>query len=186
MGSKMAANLSSWLHANSYPPLVLWTRTASKLPAESDSIKHAASIKELAEKCDVVITSLANDEVAKEVFEQLFEGVKSKQEKGAKGNTYFVESSTLYPLTAGESDYHPPCPSHHCASAAALDYQIEPNWNRRADFALLIPNRRARASSLAHPSHLLPPSSRLRTSTRGKYSLPPSSSAMRLIRLFTG
>lgn len=102
MGSKMAANLSTWLHQNSYPPLLLWNRTASKLPSESDSIKHAASIKELAEQCDVVITSLANDEVAKEVYEQLFEGVKSKQEKGGKDNTYFVESSTLYPLTAGE------------------------------------------------------------------------------------
>jgi 3-hydroxyisobutyrate dehydrogenase-like beta-hydroxyacid dehydrogenase len=102
MGSKMSANLSTWLHANSYPPLLLWNRTASKLPSESDSIKHAASIKELAEKCDVVITSLANDEVAKDVFAQLFEGVKSKQEKGLKENTYFVESSTLYPLTVGE------------------------------------------------------------------------------------
>ncbi|ORY72442.1 hypothetical protein BCR35DRAFT_307738 [Leucosporidium creatinivorum] len=102
MGSKMSSNLSTWLHENSYPPLLLWNRTASKLPAESDSIAHAASIKELAEKCDVVITSLSNDEVAQEVYGQLFEGVKSKQEKGAKGNTYFVESSTLYPLTAGE------------------------------------------------------------------------------------
>lgn len=172
MGSKMSANLSSWLHANSYPPLFLWNRTASKLPSESDSIKHAASIKELAEKCDVVITSLANDEVAKEVFEQLFEGVKSKQEKGAKGNTYFVESSTLYPLTAGELDISLfiILPSHELRRRNS-SRGTEPKTKRRADLRSLTFNRRARASSFAHPSHLLPPSPRFWTSARGKFSI---------------
>lgn len=101
MGAPMAANLAEWLHQNSMPALTLWNRTASKLPAESESIAHAGSIKELAEKCDIIITSLANDDVANEVYEQLFEGVKAKKQGG--GNTIFVETSTLYPLTAGES-----------------------------------------------------------------------------------
>lgn len=100
----MATNLSTWLHSNSYPALTLWNRTTSKLPATSSSIQHAANPEELAEKCDVIFTSFANDEAAKEVYEKLFEGVKSKRGKGGEQrNTVFVETSTLYPLTAGGS-----------------------------------------------------------------------------------
>ncbi|KAK4053548.1 hypothetical protein OIV83_001716 [Microbotryomycetes sp. JL201] len=99
MGSLMSANLATWLRQNSCPPLLLWNRTASKLPAESDAIKHAKSAKELAEKCEIIFTSMANDEAARAVYADLFEGVKNKAQ-GAK--TYFIETSTLFPTTAGE------------------------------------------------------------------------------------
>ncbi|KAM0788608.1 hypothetical protein ACM66B_001728 [Microbotryomycetes sp. NB124-2] len=99
MGALMSANLATWLRQNSCPALILWNRTSSKLPEESDSIKHAKSAQELAQKCEIIFTSMANDEAAKAVYADLFEGVKSKP-KGAK--TYLVETSTLFPTTAGD------------------------------------------------------------------------------------
>lgn len=99
MGSLMAANLAVWLHQHSCPPLIVWNRTAAKMPAESDEIKHGKSAQDVAARCDIVFTSMANDEAAKAVYAELFEGVRSKSQ-GKK--TYFVETSTLYPTVAGE------------------------------------------------------------------------------------
>jgi hypothetical protein len=102
MGFPMSSNLATWLHSNSLPPLTLWNRTASKLPPVSDSIKHASSLRELARTCDIVITSLANDDAAKEIYAELFEGAKDKAKEAEEKNTIFVETSTLYPTTSGE------------------------------------------------------------------------------------
>lgn len=99
----MAHNLAIYFHENSLPPLILWNRTASKLPPQSESIQHAASVKDLCKECDIVLTSLANDEAALAIFSQLFEGAKEKvkgqnQVDGsfAHGNgTIFVRSFLL-------------------------------------------------------------------------------------------
>lgn len=96
----MAQRLGEWLASESYPAILLYNRTASKLPAESATTKHAKSPEDLAERCDVVFTSLANDEAATTVYERLLEGAKKRSEQGKK--TTFVETSTLYPTCSGE------------------------------------------------------------------------------------
>ncbi|GAA6000285.1 NAD(P)-dependent oxidoreductase [Rhodotorula paludigena] len=101
MGAPMAQNLAAYLHDNGYPPLLLWTRTTSKLPPASDLFAHADSPADLAAKCDVVVTSLANDEAARSVYAELFKGAEDKAGKGDEG-TVFVDTSTLYPTTCGE------------------------------------------------------------------------------------
>lgn len=100
MGTHMSANLAAYLHSNNCPPLTLFTRTTSKLPPLSSSIAHAASLLDLALECDIIITSLASDEAVKSVYKELFEGAREKVKKSGKG-TIFVESSTIYPTTAG-------------------------------------------------------------------------------------
>ncbi|GAA5829479.1 hypothetical protein JCM3766R1_001113 [Sporobolomyces carnicolor] len=105
MGLPMANNLAKWLHENGKPALTLWNRTASKLPPTSASIAHASSARELARTCDVVITSLANDEAAESVYAELFEGAKDKKadwgEAGEARATIFCDTSTLYTATSG-------------------------------------------------------------------------------------
>ncbi|GAA5866312.1 hypothetical protein JCM1840_004081 [Sporobolomyces johnsonii] len=100
MGASIAHNLANWLHENSLPAISLYNRTASKLPPASASIKHAESPRKMARTCDVVITSLANDEAAKAVYA----GAKDKNailgEEGEEKATIFVDTSTLYPTTS--------------------------------------------------------------------------------------
>jgi len=102
----MAFNLAKWLHENGKPALTLWNRTASKLPPTSQTIAHAESARELARTCDVVFTSLANDEAAEAIYTELFEGAKDKKadwgEGGEERATIFVDTSTLYPKFSGE------------------------------------------------------------------------------------
>ncbi|GAA5913920.1 NAD(P)-dependent oxidoreductase [Sporobolomyces salmoneus] len=106
MGSPMALNLAKWLHENGKPALTLWNRTSSKLPPTSQTIAHAQSPRELARTCDVVVTSLANDEAAEQIYAELFEGAKDKRaewgEEGEARATIFCETSTLYPKTSGK------------------------------------------------------------------------------------
>lgn len=100
MGIPMSEALAEWLSTEGFSALLLWNRTASKLPAKSKSVKHAESPEALAEQCDVVFTSLATDEAAKSVYERLFVGAKKRAETGKR--VTFVETSTLYPTTAGD------------------------------------------------------------------------------------
>ncbi|BGP46971.1 hypothetical protein JCM10450v2_002823 [Rhodotorula kratochvilovae] len=97
MGAPMAHNLEKYLHEQGLPALTLYNRTASKLPPVSKTIAHAESPRELAKQCDVVVTSLANDDAARAVYKELFEGAKESAE-----GTVFVDTSTLYPTTCGE------------------------------------------------------------------------------------
>jgi len=96
MGLPMAHNLEKFLHDEGLPPLTLWNRTASKLPPPSKTLAHAESLEDLAKQCDVVVTSLANDEAARKVYDELFKGAKASPE-----GTIFVDTSTLYPTTCG-------------------------------------------------------------------------------------
>ncbi|GAA5919417.1 hypothetical protein JCM6882_006015 [Rhodosporidiobolus microsporus] len=101
MGAHMASNLATHLAASSLPPLLVWNRTPSKLPHASSAIEHAVSLPGLAERCDVVFTSLLNDEAAKGVYSALFKGIKN-EEDGRGRETVFVDVSTLYPTTSAE------------------------------------------------------------------------------------
>lgn len=97
MGSPMAQNLQKWLLENKLPALTVWTRTPSKLEEfKQHGCTIADTVEEIAEKCDIVITSLANDKVAEEVYAKLF-AASAKTDK----HTIFVETSTLYPTVTG-------------------------------------------------------------------------------------
>jgi 3-hydroxyisobutyrate dehydrogenase-like beta-hydroxyacid dehydrogenase len=94
MGSQMARNLSVYAKLNSLPPLRLWNRTRSKTEPLAQEIygEIVSSLEEMAEKCDIVHTCLANDEVALSLYRQFFD-TKS-------AGTIFADHSTLYPTTA--------------------------------------------------------------------------------------
>lgn len=102
MGVHMADNLAKHLAAaqQQHPPLLLFNRTRSKLPPKSDSVQHADSAKQLAECCDVVVTSLADDQAVQAVYAELYEGAKIRGKQGK--STIFIDTSTLYPTTCGQ------------------------------------------------------------------------------------
>lgn len=101
MGYPMAVNLAKHLSSESLPPLLVWNRTSSKLPAASSSLLHSDSLADIGSKCDVIIVSTGNDEAAKEVFKELFKAAKERKHKEKK-KTIFIDTSTLYPTTTGE------------------------------------------------------------------------------------
>ncbi|GAA5961463.1 hypothetical protein JCM8115_003458 [Rhodotorula mucilaginosa] len=102
MGVHMADNLAKHLASleHDHPPLLLFNRTHSKLPPKSDSVQHADSARQLAERCDVVVTSLANDQAVQAVYAELYEGAKIRGKQGKA--TIFIDTSTLYPTTCGQ------------------------------------------------------------------------------------
>ncbi|GAA5861450.1 hypothetical protein JCM8547_006131 [Rhodosporidiobolus lusitaniae] len=102
MGAPMAVNLAEHLAKESLPALLVFNRTTSKLPSASSSLVHASSVSEIGNKSDIVLTSLGNDDAAKAVYKDLFAAAKEKKAKGGKKATIFVDTSTLYPTTAGE------------------------------------------------------------------------------------
>ncbi|GAA5900271.1 hypothetical protein JCM6882_002294 [Rhodosporidiobolus microsporus] len=102
MGFPMAENLAAHLSSQSLPPLLVYNRTSSKLPTASSSLLHAESLREVGEKSDIVIASLANDEAAKGVYKELFEAAKERKKRTGGKGTVFVDTTTLYPTTAGE------------------------------------------------------------------------------------
>jgi 3-hydroxyisobutyrate dehydrogenase-like beta-hydroxyacid dehydrogenase len=94
MGSQMARNLALYAEKNGLPPVRIWNRTRSKIEylIQEAPCEIVSSIEEVAEKCDVVHTCLANDEVALSVYRQFF----STKSAG----TIFADHSTLYHTTA--------------------------------------------------------------------------------------
>lgn len=135
MGLPMAHNLEKFLQSEGLPPLTLWNRSPSKLPPASKTLAHADSLKDLAKDCDVVLTSLAHDEAAREVYKELFEGAK------ASDGTIFVDTSTLYPTTCGASS--PPLP--HLAPPLGADAPLHTGELERE------------ASKISHTSYLCSP-----------------------------
>lgn len=101
MAQGMVANLTAFLVANGCPPIVLFNRTESKLPPASALVVHAASLKDVALKCDVVFSSLGSDHGLRDTFDLLFEGAREKAKATSKG-TIFVETSTVYPSLSGQ------------------------------------------------------------------------------------
>ncbi|KAH9033044.1 NAD-P-binding protein [Lactarius hengduanensis] len=108
MGYPMARNLANHRAANleQQPPLLVWNRSKEK----SEKLLHelgdgkvaiAESIVDVATKCDIVLTSLASDEVAKSVYKEIAAAL---QAQPPTKNTIFVETSTIYPSVAGELD----------------------------------------------------------------------------------
>lgn len=110
MGKYMALNLAKYLSEKKLSPLRVWNRTSSKTidlikQSKDDSgIEMIAvdTLKEIANTCNVIITSLANDAVVKEVYQE-FLSTLEKEEGGERGRrVIFVETSTVYPSVTTE------------------------------------------------------------------------------------
>ncbi|KAH8917178.1 NAD(P)-binding protein [Atractiella rhizophila] len=105
IGFYIAANLSRSLSTTGHPPLKVYTRSEPKRTSFVSEHSHSvavSSVEEIGNTCDIVITSLANDAAAKEVYEALLTGSKERREKGDRGKIIFVDTSTLFPTLVGE------------------------------------------------------------------------------------
>lgn len=102
MGYFMASNLAKYLSKEGKPSLRVWNRTKSKVDdlikeGEEGKVVEVDDLKALASQCHIILTSLANDDVVKSVYEQLFRGI------GRRKETIFVEMSTVYPTVTGKN-----------------------------------------------------------------------------------
>lgn len=78
MGYLMARNLANYRATNleQQPPLLVWNRSkekSEKLLQElgGNKVAIADSVVDVATKCDIVLTSLASDEVVKSVYKEI-------------------------------------------------------------------------------------------------------------------
>ncbi|KIL71570.1 hypothetical protein M378DRAFT_188988 [Amanita muscaria Koide BX008] len=108
MGYLMARNLAKHnaAHTTGSLPLLVWNRSSDK--AESlvtlvgaDKARVAKDLDEVAQLCDIIVTSLSNDAAVQSVYEQFS---KSLTEHPPTRNKIFVETSTVYPSLSGELD----------------------------------------------------------------------------------
>ncbi|KAF7343190.1 NAD(P)-binding protein [Mycena venus] len=106
MGGTMARNLAKYraTHVHNSPPVLVWNRSSAKgqkLLAElgADKIRVTESLDQVATECDIIFTSLTNDEAVKSVYQQFVATLKNAPPQRKK---IFVESSTTFPTLAGE------------------------------------------------------------------------------------
>jgi 3-hydroxyisobutyrate dehydrogenase-like beta-hydroxyacid dehydrogenase len=86
----MAGNLQKHLSKESYPPLIVYNRTASRAdPLKELGVIVATSVEDAVSKAHIVFTCLANDGVVKETYQKI-------TALDIKGKT-FCESSTIHP-----------------------------------------------------------------------------------------
>lgn len=79
MGSQMALNLATSLYKDGQPPLLVWNRSAARLDKfrliveeKGIPVTIAKDLKEVANKCDMIVTSLGSDKAVEEVYGELF------------------------------------------------------------------------------------------------------------------
>lgn len=97
MGLPMATNLVAYAQENKLAQLVVWNRSEEKyanIPA-AKGVDNPEDV--IAEQCNVIFTSFANDQAAEEVYEKLLVSA------AGKGGLIFVDQSTLKPTTSGTS-----------------------------------------------------------------------------------
>lgn len=126
MGRSMAKNLAKNLADRQppLPPLLVYNRTTSKAhdlvkECPEGTIKVANSLEEMGSSCDLVITSLTDDDAARKVIAGLLRGEEkvngTPESRHSKSNlgaavetsggprrTIYADCSTLYPETTGE------------------------------------------------------------------------------------
>jgi len=96
MGLLMSQNLHKHLTSQSLPPLIVHNRTASR----ADTIVAQGAIFEsdlsrLSQRCDVIFTSLSNDDAVLAVHDALVKGLGDRE-------VIFVDMSTIYPTTVSQ------------------------------------------------------------------------------------
>ena len=96
MGSQMATNLARYAQENGLPRVILWNRTRSKIEylARDSHCEIVSSLEEIVQRCTIVHTCLANDDVAFSVYRQFFSAATQGR------STILVDHSTLFPTTS--------------------------------------------------------------------------------------
>ncbi|KAK6906995.1 hypothetical protein L486_04282 [Kwoniella mangroviensis CBS 10435] len=119
MGKRMASNLAKHLASEGQPPLMVYNRKedgiqkflkyATEHEVPESSYKVVTDLEEIGRTADLVVTSLAGDEAVEAVYAQLFQGQETQKgtgdgiKPGGRGRTtIFVDTSTIYPTTAGK------------------------------------------------------------------------------------
>ena len=95
MGSQMAANLARYAQDHGFPRVIIWNRTSSKIEylAHESYCEIVSSLEEVARRCTIIHTCLANDDVAFSVYRQFFSASDTK-------DLICVDHSTLFPTTS--------------------------------------------------------------------------------------
>jgi len=90
----MSLNLAAYAESKGYPKVQVWNRTRRKAEsiASQGFCEAVDSVEEVVQKCDIVHTCLANDEVALSLFRQVL--------AVGKTNLILVDHSTLFPTTS--------------------------------------------------------------------------------------
>ncbi|KAF9225573.1 NAD(P)-binding protein [Gyrodon lividus] len=108
MGYVMARNLALSVKSQdtASPPLLVYNRTAAKAErlvqdAGNSVVQVASSPAQLATKCDIIFTNLANDVVVIAVYNEFVKALKQDLPTKRK---IFVDFSTIYPGVAGDID----------------------------------------------------------------------------------
>lgn len=133
MGVKMAANLAKHMRNMSppLPPLLVYNRTVSKAQAlekELDGlVKAVDSVEAIGTRCDLIFTSLSDDDAAESIYESLLQAEEKRvgkhaQERISSGfSTLLVDTSTLYPATTGKLERKiSALPKRHFVAAPAF------------------------------------------------------------------
>ncbi|OAP62258.1 hypothetical protein AYL99_04461 [Fonsecaea erecta] len=94
MGSMMSHNLASYAQSQGLPKVQIWNRTRSKSEtlAANSYCEAVDSISDVVQKCNIIHTCLANDEVALSVYRELLQA--------RKHGLILVDHSTLFPTTS--------------------------------------------------------------------------------------
>ncbi|TFK77471.1 NAD-P-binding protein [Pluteus cervinus] len=153
IGYLMARNLAINRHTHpaGNPPLLVWNRTAAKSEALVKEVGAnraivAASLEQVVNESDIIITCLADDDVVKAIYEQFAKLIISAPSK----KRIFVESSTIFPTLAGELDslissaphaHLLTCPvfgAHSVAATAQLLILMSGDYHSKKEVAYLL------------------------------------------------
>ncbi|CAD6565561.1 MAG: hypothetical protein TREMPRED_001528 [Tremellales sp. Tagirdzhanova-0007] len=121
MGKRMALNLAKSLLKSNQPPLILYNRSehgitgfknyAAKEDLPDEAYTFVKDLKEIGRRADMILSSLGSDEAVEAVYLDLFEGQEQQDDKGdgirpgGQGrSTIFIDTSTVYPSTAGKME----------------------------------------------------------------------------------
>ncbi|WVF71494.1 hypothetical protein IAT40_006300 [Kwoniella sp. CBS 6097] len=108
MGLPIARNLIKYINANQLQPLTVWNRSKEKydsLKSDNPEGFYAENLADVVERCDLVFTSLINDQAAQEVYGELFKAAEKRRASSKadeEGGVIFVDQSSLKAVTSGE------------------------------------------------------------------------------------
>lgn len=75
MGYNMARNLANYLASQTFPPMLVYNRTVSKSEKLAEEVgkgkvKIAENPAQVAQECDIILTSFASDAIVKSIYQQ--------------------------------------------------------------------------------------------------------------------